>query len=328
MAQKSHFKLYSLVDYSETLFSLITDHIQKNPDCNKKFIEAAYSLISTLVLVDPENFTAKFLKLATENLDASKIEQVTDEEIEVWKTPKGKLYNDILQKNKSNTTKNKGNATEQWEHELRMKIAEKSTGPSKLTKEEQQLVEQQLKKEEEVRERVQVHHDNVTRGLKIVHALVTGNSLAFEKNLANIVPLLLRAAATAWKLVGDKIADIFVHLGSCLPERFKSIKETIAYSTLRALEVPGVPSEWQEEKIGDMIIRALYRLRFNTEGTPLSASSFSYCLPLLKKIIEKNGLGEVEKIEIDEEGPVLDGTNEQTMIAFDIISFHCSLGII
>jgi hypothetical protein len=74
----------------------------------------------------------------------------------------------------------------------------------------------------------------------------------------------------------------------------------------------------------DLILRALYRIRFTTERNPLSPGSFAYCFPLIQRVIENNGIGYPEGyVEIiDDETGLTEKTTEQTVIAVEIIKFH------
>lgn len=70
-----------------------------------------------------------------------------------------------------------------------------------------------------------------------------------------------------------------------------------------------------------MVIRVLYRLRFISERSPLSPSSFAYCFPVLHRIITESGIDCNKKTEQGKENAL-----EQVTIAVEIIGFHCAMG--
>jgi HEAT repeat protein len=70
-----------------------------------------------------------------------------------------------------------------------------------------------------------------------------------------------------------------------------------------------------------MVVRVLYRLRFISERSPLSPSSFAYCFPILHRIITESGIDCNKKTEQGKENAL-----EQVTIAVEIIGFHCTMG--
>ncbi|ORX96881.1 ARM repeat-containing protein [Basidiobolus meristosporus CBS 931.73] len=296
---------------------------------SKLFYKAAISLASTLTLVNPERSIPELLRICEDDLKADILNDVDQENVEIWKTPEGVLHVDVLKRSKYEENKNRKNyATDKWEEDLRKEIAKKRGEDKqvKLTKEEQATVDAQLAKESKIRKHIQGVYNKLVRGLDIIGAMVSGNKEALGEHLVDVVRLLLGGIVQkGGLLVGSKAVETYISVGDCTSDSLQGIREILGLATLRAIKVKEIPESWCAEPLYDMVIRVLYRLRFATEKAPLSPSSFSYCFPLIHQIIRENGVGapsESRVLHPDEESQY-DKTPEQVVIAIDIISFHC-----
>ncbi|KAG0169361.1 translational activator of GCN4 [Apophysomyces sp. BC1015] len=293
-------------------------------DRSEMFYQAAVSAISTVVFVSPE-MIVDFVDMIKANLQSSLMEGIGELEYNIWKTPEGENYVDVLKKNKKvvESRNRKGQEDKQWEDDLRAEIALKKgiTQVKKLTKEEQAAVDAQRKKESEIRVHVQSVHDKLTLGLQIVRALVAGNSQALDSDLVTLVRTLLSAAINnAGLLTGEDITETYLELGLCISENIRPVREAIGLATLRANNVRPIPSRWLDEPLADLVARVLYRLRFITESQPLAPATFAYCFPILHQVIQQGGVG-CDKSDAGNESAL-----EQVMMAIDIVGSHCGRG--
>lgn len=226
----------------------------------------------------------------------------------------------MLNKNKNivENRNRKGFEDEKWEEELRAELAKKKGMPAKkLTKEEQAAVNAQLKKESDTRAHVQSVATQIRLGLDLAIAVADGSQYTLDEDFVALSDVVLdMAKAGGGILVGDQVVDTLLQLARCLDETVHSIREAIAIASLRSSKVTPIPSRWLDERLGDLVNRVLYRLRFLTESQPLSPATFAFCFPLFYQVVMLSG------VDVKDEEAAL----EQVLMAIDIIGFHCSEG--
>ncbi|KAF7728036.1 translational activator of GCN4 [Apophysomyces ossiformis] len=291
---------------------------------SEMFFQASVSAVSTVVFISPETIE-DFMKTVKTNLQPYLMKDIGDLEYNIWKTPEGETYVDVLKKSKKvvENRNRKGQEDQKWEEELRAELAKKKgiTEVKKLTKEEQAAVNAQLKKESEIRKNVQDVHDKITLGLQVVRALVAGNTQALDDYLVTLVRILLDAAnSNVGLLTGEDLANTYLELGLCISESIRPIREAIGLATLRANKVQPIPGRWLDEPLDDLVSRVLYRLRFITESQSLEPATFAYCFPILYQVIQQGGVG-YNKSDAGNESSL-----EQVTMAIDIIGYHCGRG--
>ena len=107
--------------------------------------------------------------------------------------------------------KGKGYADAKWEAEVRQKLTAKKTQVT-LSKQDQLLVNEQLRKEAEIREHVSGIKTKLERGLELVHALSSARVAEFRVHAPEIASILLlnvfNEASEAF--VGDKTFNTFL----------------------------------------------------------------------------------------------------------------------
>ncbi|CAB4435640.1 unnamed protein product [Rhizophagus irregularis] len=299
LIQRAHVDPGKLVEsYSGRLRQIVQEILRLIMSKNI-FIKLLCQLLLLLTFISPETIIPLFLTQCHRDLDASLFDNIGENDVEIWKTPEGTLFIDVLKRNKKNIVENRNRKdyqTEKWERELRESIAKKkgdSSNTPKLTKEEQSAVDAQLTKESEIRKNMEILCLKLTRGLDIVDALVEGNSEAVEKHIVEIMRILINVVQKGGPLIGDK-------------------------ATLRTMNVKEVPERWLHEPLDNLVTRVLYRLRFITERSLLPPSSFSYCFPLIHQVVKKGGI----KNDDEEEKDVMD----QIALGLDVIYFHSSIG--
>ncbi|CAB4435369.1 unnamed protein product [Rhizophagus irregularis] len=324
LIQRAHVDPGKLVEsYSGRLRQIVQENIEIDHE-QKHFYKAAMSAIATITFISPETIIPLFLTQCHRDLDASLFDNIGENDVEIWKTPEGTLFIDVLKRNKKNIVENRNRKdyqTEKWERELRESIAKKkgdSSNTPKLTKEEQSAVDAQLTKESEIRKNMEILCLKLTRGLDIVDALVEGNSEAVEKHIVEIMRILINVVQKGGPLIGDKGVNTYLRINKCTSEKIENIRDFIGLATLRTMNVKEVPERWLHEPLDNLVTRVLYRLRFITERSLLPPSSFSYCFPLIHQVVKKGGI----KNDDEEEKDVMD----QIALGLDVIYFHSSIG--
>jgi hypothetical protein len=103
----------------------------------------------------------------------------------------------VLSSKKSDVGPKKGKDAEiaRWEADIRNSLAnKKAAATTKLSKQDQALVEAQLEKESAVRQRVAHVKINLLRGLKFVRSLVSSGVQDFQLYISTVASLLLDGA--------------------------------------------------------------------------------------------------------------------------------------
>ncbi|CAO3601365.1 unnamed protein product [Absidia cylindrospora] len=304
--------------HARRLKELVTSTLMTDSKDSKLFYEAALAAISTLSFIDASSF-ASFAD-HTKLLDPSLMTGIGDLEYNIWQTPEGTNFVDVLKK-KSDRLESRGRKTkdQEWEDELRAELAAKNKTQRKLTKEEQVAVNGQQRKEADVRAKVQGVYDQINVGLDILGALFTQNGSQQEKEdngmvLEAMQALLAMAKSNAGILVQDKLVDTYLGLGRTQHELDGALADAICLATLRCNQVKDIPARWLDEPLVDLMNRILYKLRFLTESRPLSASAFAFCFPALYQVIKQGGIPKTSDMAM-----------EQVALALDIVGFHTSL---
>ena len=107
--------------------------------------------------------------------------------------------------------KGKGYADAKWEAEVRQKLNAKSTQVT-LSKKDQALVNEQLRKEAEIRKRVSGIKTQLEHGLELVHSISSANVEEFRAYAPQTFSILLlnAFAEASVALVGDKPFNTFL----------------------------------------------------------------------------------------------------------------------
>ncbi|KAG0051009.1 translational activator of GCN4 [Gryganskiella cystojenkinii] len=293
--------------------------------------KAAMSTISSLVFISPLTMIPTFMSHVEEDLDAKLLDNIGEQEVDIWKHPEGELFVDVLKGMK----KQGGNERKpvfderKFNRDIKQALSSQKKAPvaaatvPKLTKDEQATVDAQLAKESNIRKNVQNTYVHLMRGLATIRALVDGNAVDLTDRLVGLVRLLLNGVVKrGGPLVGPVAVNTYLALGRCVSDRLDNIREPLALATLRSLDVKEVPENWLEEPLEDLASRVLYRLRFVTEKQALLPSSFAYCFPLIHYILQNGGIVSTDKSAAD----AREVSQEQVQIAVDILSYHALSG--
>ncbi|OBZ65072.1 Translational activator GCN1 [Grifola frondosa] len=281
------------------------------------FAEAGYRAVTTLAFVSPEVVLPRVVGQIRADLTASELRSLNDTDIDIWATPEGQTYVDVLSSKKPDVVEKKGKGYKdaQWEAEVRKSIASKKGATSgTLSKQDLALVQAQLDKESIVRQRVAILKARLERGLHLVRSLVASQVEELHSYVGSISTLLLQGAfGKGVALIRETAFDTYLELANCCSLRLDTFRKWIGVATLRASVVDGIPDEMQVEPLNALVLRVLYRLRSLSEQSPFDAATYCYASPLLSQVLLKGGVGLTED----------DDPLEQVVLALDIIKFHC-----
>ncbi|KZV97501.1 ARM repeat-containing protein [Exidia glandulosa HHB12029] len=299
----------------ERLLALVLDSNQSE--------EARMSAVTTLTGIQPTLFLPRFIARIREALDPSKLRTLSEEDLEIWRTPEGVLCIDVLAAAKKGNAaskapgKGKDADIQKWEAELRESLAaKKKTSVASLSKADQAIVNAQLAKESDVRRRVDGVRKELEAGLELVRRVVRARESEFLPYLGTLSALLLEkdgVVAVGSVLVGRKGIDAFLDLADCCTDRLGVFKHSLGVATLRALKIDGLPEEMTVEPLDGLLLRVLYRLRSLGEREPLDPASLTVASLMLSAVISAGGMGAADAEE----------ALEQLALVVDILSFHC-----
>ncbi|KAF8883249.1 armadillo-type protein [Infundibulicybe gibba] len=301
---------------ADKLLKLILDASVMDPAYG--FPEASYGAISTLTFVAAHVILPRVMEQLQVDINPTIISSLSATDLGIWATPEGTTFVDVLASSKDEVRSTKGKDYEiaKWEDDLRKSLANKKASSTvSLTKQQQALVQAQLAKESEIRQRVVEIKISLERGLRFVRSLVAANVDEFQSHISFIAGLLLTDVLSRGSvLVGDEAFNTYLELAKSCSDRLDTFRRWVGIATLRSLKIDSVPQEFQAEPLNSLIIRVLYRLRFLSEQAAFDAATFSYAFPLLAQVLIQGG------IAVEEEDDPL----EQIALALDIIKFHCS----
>lgn len=194
--------------------SLINRTLQDNT-VNEDRKQAALNALTTLAFIAPQHYLPAVMQQVTKDLDPTSLDFVGAFELGVWGTPAGELFVDVLN-DKKEVALNKNSKTyaqDKWDQEVRESIAKKKAAQSggSLSKQEQQLVNAQTKKEEAVREQLTKVQQMLQRGLQLIRALLHGRTGVFDDHLQLMLGLVIGSAiGPAAFLIGSSASDLYL----------------------------------------------------------------------------------------------------------------------
>ncbi|KAK4997921.1 translational activator of GCN4 [Elasticomyces elasticus] len=280
------------------------------------FQSAAYSAAADLTFVAPSVMTPMIVAQIQKDLDPQQLGAVGSTEIAIFHTPEGTAFVDVLAKQiaKQPPSKNtKDFNTLKWEEELRAQLAQKKGQAKKLTADEQSKVNAQLRKEASIREEVRAIDAKLRRGIGIVRGLSIGPPSESEEWFAPAVDLLLKIIdAGAGLIVGDAAALVYLQCADRISPRLGALRRFVGVATLRAAGTSALPQDLEEEPLGDLVTRILYRLKFMGEQRCFDTITLTYVLPLIFLVIEKGAISRSTEEEVD----------EQVVLALEFLATH------
>ena len=111
--------------------------------------------------------------------------------------------------------KGKNAAIEKWEAELRQSLANKKGSkaqtPQSLSKEQKDLINAQLRKESEIRLKVQQLYEATKSGLELVKSLVNSKAEPLAECFSSVIELLLEGVVKHGSgLLGADVFDSYI----------------------------------------------------------------------------------------------------------------------
>jgi hypothetical protein len=279
--------------------------------------QAAYNAVADLAFVAPEVMIPRIIQLMQDDLEPSQLASIGPKEAAIFRTPDGTVFVDVLASKSQNYTPSKNTKdydTLKWEEELRAQLAQKKGQQKKLTPEETAKVNAQLKKEAEIRLQIRHLEARLMRGIGIIKSLATGPPTETDLWIGPAIKALLDVInAGASLITGSAAADAYIICSERVTPRIGNLRPFIGVATLRALNVPHLPEYLEQESLGALSTRVLYRLRFSAEQRPFDTVSFTYILPLVFLVLQNGGFGEKDDAEA------------QLVLALEFLSFHADV---
>ncbi|WBW74626.1 translation initiation regulator, HEAT repeat protein Gcn1 [Schizosaccharomyces osmophilus] len=292
-------RVHDIVNYIETTLST-------NVRSEKE--KAMISSISMILFVAPETATPFFVSLFRDQLVNLKLTNVSDMEYEIWKTPNGVLWDNVLEKKSNKIDKNtKDYETKRWEAEVRAKQAERK--PMKLNKDQQALVDSQLEKESRIRQSVNNLVASLERGLEIIQSMGMAVQLFPGLWIEEAVDVLIfgKILQSSTPFTGNLALEVFklVVTASGLPSRLgeSAYSDSLALTLLNSLNTSSNVNE-------DVVDSFLYKVRFATEQAYFEPETFSCIFPLINKLCYENATKDDEK------------STERLLLAIEMLGFQ------
>ncbi|KDN49927.1 ARM repeat-containing protein [Tilletiaria anomala UBC 951] len=288
---------------------------------------AAYATISTLVALAPEVALAEIVSDLERQLDVTQFACISAQDLHIWRTPPGELFVDVLaQKNHANGgagaagtgsgANSRDSKVDKWEAELRQSLEQKKKAAKRFSKEEQALIDTQLTKESETRNKVENVRSILLRSLHTLQALMDGRTEETESYILGLVKqsIALARLPQVHQLAPLLPFEMLSAINTVVSTRLGPIASVLPAALLRSVDENIVPESFRIEAYSDVILRILYRLRFVSEQAALGLGTVSVLAPLITNIIHAGGLG----VDTDD----CDAVMEQVQLSLDFIVFH------
>ncbi|KAG5952595.1 hypothetical protein E4U53_000471 [Claviceps sorghi] len=276
--------------------------------------QAAYNSAAELAFVAPEVVIPRLIELIGRDLDPTQLQNIGPMEAAIYRTPEGTCFVDVLAKKGQNNAPNKNTKDYdilKWEEELRSQLQQKKGQQRKLTSEETSKVNEQLRKESDIRKSIRRVEAKLLRGIGIIKSLVIGPPTDATLWLGSAVGFILAVIdAGAGLIIGDIAPLAYTLCSEKVSSRLGPIRQFIGVATLRLRNIT-LAENFDEERLEDLITRVLYRLRFAGEQRPFDAVSLIYILPLVLDVLRKGGVGEDA-----------DDRDAQLVLAVEFLSLH------
>ncbi|KAL8788194.1 MAG: hypothetical protein Q9213_001833, partial [Squamulea squamosa] len=281
--------------------------------------KAASEAAAELAFVAPDTIIPLLIEDVVQNLPAATVRSYGPTDIAIARTPEGTTFVDVLSTKSQNRAIDKNTKdydTLKWEAEVRSQLAAKKGQERKLSADEKAKVDAQLKKETAIRNSVSALEGRLRRGVGYIIALTKGPptdpGMWFGPCSKALLDIIMAGSAM---FIGDHAEVAYLDLAKLVTPRLGSLREYVGVATLRALRTTALPESMQQELLGDIVTRVLYRLQFLGEQRPFDIVSLTYILPLVVAVLRDNGIGRTE----------LDDIDEQITLALEFLALHAEL---
>lgn len=299
----------------------------KDYEADSDIHKAACASIKTLSFIEAAIVEPIITAALEKDLSVEHLEEITAEMLQIWQAPEGELVVDILNtagsKPKVEDKNSKDYETRKWEESLKKEISSKGKSNKKLTREEQALVNEQLATELKVRLQLNELIKHYHRAFSLIK-FFTGPYSAlgcdwFAVAISRMIDLM--QTQYAYELLGESATRTFIK-ASQVCHRLEPLSELAGAVTLRALDIKGVPQNFCELPLVDLIGKVLFRTKimvddwFHTDG-------FIYIAPLVTKVLDigrEVALKNSKKLAVISEFSNEDPEEEHLSLALSIMS--------
>ncbi|KAL8765433.1 MAG: hypothetical protein Q9209_007501 [Squamulea sp. 1 TL-2023] len=281
--------------------------------------KAASEAAAELAFLAPDTIIPLLIKEIRHDLPASIVRSYSPTDIAIARTPEGTTFIDVLTNKRQEHAIDKNTKdydTLKWEADVRSQLAAKKGQERKLSADEKAKIDAQLKRENAIRNSVSALEERLRRGVGFISALTKGPPTdpgmwfgPCSKALLDII------TAGAGLFIGGHAEMAYLDLAKLIAPRLGSLQQYVGVATLRALSTTALPESMEQEPLGDIVTRVLYRLQFLSEQRPFDMISLTYILPLVVAVLRDDGIGRTELDEID----------EQVTLALEFLAHHAEL---
>ncbi|KAI5960043.1 GCN1 [Candida pseudojiufengensis] len=296
-------------------YQIIFDECVNNRNSN------SIKALATIAFINPESNL--ITNLINEYLTIDPIDETSKL---IYNGTEGELVIDVLSKTPKTLDKNsKDYEIKAWEEKMSKELKQ----TKKLTLEEKKLVNEQIKKESDIRSNIKTTVDQVNYAIQLI------------KELASQAKFINNGADSWFPISVKKLLDLAISEGSFFPsietflnlsflisDRFENLKYFVGVAILRLYNVKLPNQDLEEEPLQSLLGRILYRVKILSDQNPLDAISLSYILPLLIKVLE---IGQIaafknsKKIAVTSEFVENDPEEEHLLLCVEIVNAHAEL---
>lgn len=304
--------------------TLVKDNFKHMFDlCNVDRSPASIKALAALAFIQPQ-LIHPIVKLLEDDLSLESA--IDDTTRQIYHGTEGEMVIDVLEKKPKALDKNsKDYEIKAWEEKMSKELKQ----AKKLTPEEKKLVAEQVAKESNIRAQVKQIISKVDYATDLIRELTeqakfVNNGVEFWYPVA--VKKLLDLAVIEGDLFESTI-DTFLQLSELTSSRFESMRRFIGVAVLRLHDIK-LDEELLQEPLVTLLGRILYRIKILSDQNPLDATSLSYVLPLLTKVLHRGqaaAFRNSKKIAVTSEFVENDPEEEQLLLCIEIISAHAEL---
>lgn len=280
---------------------------------------AACNAAAQVAFIAPEDVLPLLVTQFQGDLDPGNFRDLGHTDVMIAETPSDVTFVNVLSTKSQSTAadtvdrQSKDYDTRKWEAEVRAQIAQKKGTKQKLTAEEKARVEEQLAKEALIRLKVRKAQAVLSRGSGVIFQLATGPptpALVWINQATYALLDAIRAGADLF--VNGAASDAYLALSDLCSSRLNGLRRFVGVAVLRAIGHSTLPSGYDQEDLGNLVTRVLYRLRFTAEQRPFDDVTLSYVLPLLLHVLRNGSIGNSSGEDAD----------AQVLLALEFFSFQ------
>uniref|UniRef100_A0A0N4ZKM4 Translational activator GCN1 n=1 Tax=Parastrongyloides trichosuri TaxID=131310 RepID=A0A0N4ZKM4_PARTI len=252
---------------------------------------------------DIVNFIWKYLEEYFNNISLKKYYEISEEEMEIYKTPEGVLYKTSVIEDddtKSLDTRGMSKKEQAAEIALRKELAEKRRKEGKLTEKQKKMIATELVKESEIRKEIKDLYEGIYTPLRLLIAAAGANPLGVTKHFNIMYDIVLPLLQS--NLVAPIAVDtLFAFRDAVFEPTSDYLHELAAITTLRLLNSKKLVDGWCEESLEEQLKRMIASLTsmcaisipdefasdpdFFIDNEGMNSSKLGFLLPLIEKIM-------------------------------------------